>query len=445
MSKNVLVKNVASLSVVQIANYVLPLISIPIITRIIGPDKFGVINYAATFVSYFSIFIGYGFDLTATRRVAKEPNNEYKRNVIFNEVIQAKIILFLISISLFTICLNFIPPLKQEKAVAIYTFLYCIGTILTQDWLFIAMQDLSKIALFNFISKLLFTLVVLKTVHEKNDYQWQPLVTSIVQIFVAMISFTWAFKKYNLKFIVINIKETILLLQKEFTIFLSIILIGLYTTANLIILGLFQNYEKVGYYSGGQKLIIVAYSIINLPLSQALFPYIGKAFAHSFDKGLSTTQKVVPMIILLTGSMGVTMLAVGPWLLRIFYGNNFEPSVIVFQLLVFTPLFISLSSVFGTQIMLNLNMDKLFMKISLIATVISILSNLILVNKFGYIGSALNWLFTEIMITISMYVALRMKGINPINYNYFNLGLLRDYLKPIINRVLPHTFVKKYE
>ena len=437
MSKNLLVKNVASLSIVQIANYVLPLLSIPIITRIIGPDKFGVINYAATFVSYFSIFISYGFDLTATRRLAKDPDNEFRRNTIFNEVFQAKIILFAISSILFYICLELIPPLRQERTVAIYSFLYCIGTILTQDWMFIAMQDLSKVALFNFISKLLFTVLILNTVHQKSDYQWQPLVTSLVQILVAMISFTWAFKRYNLKFISVNIKEIVNLLKKEVTIFLSIILIGLYTTTNLIILGLFQTYEKVGFYAGGQKLIIVAYSVINLPLSQALFPYIGKAFAQNFEEGLSTTQKIIPIIIFLTGSMGIAMLILGPWLLRIFYGNSFEPSVIIFELLVFTPLLISLSSVFGTQIMLNLNMDKLFMKITLTATVISILSNLILVNKFGYIGSALNWLFTEAMITVSMYIALRMKGINPINYSYFNLKPLRDYLKPVINRVMP--------
>ena len=72
--KKGLLKNVFSLSVVQIANYVFPFITVPIVSRIIGPDKFGVLSFASSFVTYFTLLINLGFDLSATRAIAANRN-----------------------------------------------------------------------------------------------------------------------------------------------------------------------------------------------------------------------------------------------------------------------------------------------------------------------------------------------------------------------------------
>lgn len=59
----------------------------PIIVRIIGPDKFGALNFSASLITYFSLLINYGFDLTATRAIAKNKDNKEERNRIFSEVL----------------------------------------------------------------------------------------------------------------------------------------------------------------------------------------------------------------------------------------------------------------------------------------------------------------------------------------------------------------------
>src|SRR4051812_25377289 len=74
--KKKIFKNFFSKSIIQILNLVFPIITIPIVTRIIGPDRLGVINFSASFVAYFTLLIGYGFNTTATRKVAMDPTNE---------------------------------------------------------------------------------------------------------------------------------------------------------------------------------------------------------------------------------------------------------------------------------------------------------------------------------------------------------------------------------
>jgi PST family polysaccharide transporter len=103
--KKDLFKNITSLGIVQIANYVFPLISIPIISRIIEPEKFGIISYASAFCAYFSLIIGFGFDLTGTRQLAMNPQDRSMRNRLFSEIFLAKCLLLVISVIFF--CVSF--------------------------------------------------------------------------------------------------------------------------------------------------------------------------------------------------------------------------------------------------------------------------------------------------------------------------------------------------
>jgi PST family polysaccharide transporter len=430
--KERLFKNVAFLSMVQVANYILPLLSVPIISRILGPEKFGVINYAAVFVTYFSLLISYGFDLTATRKISKDATNEDLRNQVFSEVFGAQFLLFLFSIAVFTICLFLVPPLAIEKKVTIFSFLICISTLFTQNWLFQAMQDLSKVAWMNFLGKLLSTVAILIVIRKQSDYVWQPLVLSVSSILISLLSFIWALRRYKIKIINVSLKTRLDLLVSEKTVFVSMVVISLYTTTNMVMLGLLVDQTDVGYYAAAQKLIFVASSIINVPLAQACFPFIGKAFGEGREKGIQTVQRITPIILLITGTAGVLMFLLGPIALSLFYGPQFEPSVKAFQVMTFVPFIIALSNVFGIQIMLNLKMDKSFFAVTSTGAVLGLVLNYVMIHLWGYIGTAWNWFIVEVYITTAMYVVIRKNGINPFDAKQFTVSAIRTQLIPLL-------------
>jgi O-antigen/teichoic acid export membrane protein len=436
MSKQSLFKNVASLGIMQIANYALPLITVPIISRIIGPDKFGVINYAASFMVYFNLLIAYGFDLTATRRIAKDPQNQELKNEVFSQVQSAKYILFFVSALLFAVCLFTVPLLATEKTVALCSFMICMGTVFTQNWLFQAMQDLPRVAILNFFGKLIFTMLVIYLVKEKSDYIWQPLITGLVHILISLLTFFWAIKKYNLNFHFIGWSNVIDVLLKERTVFFSIIVINLYTTTNIVVLGLLQDESAVGFYTAGQKLVEVIGMVLLLPLSQSLFPVVGFAFSQSRAHGIDVVQRIVPVIVILTLGLIVAMYCIGPLFLLWFYGEKFLPAVTVFKVAAPIPMLLALSNLFGIQVMLNLGMDKAFFKITAYGALFGFLLNVLMVNVFGYVGTAWNLLIVELYITLAMYVYLKRKGVDPINLSKFSFSEIKTQLKPLINKFL---------
>ncbi len=414
-----LVGNIMSLGFVQIANYIFPLISVPIITRIIGPDKYGVINYAGAFVIYFVFLVSYGFDLTATRRIAQDPMNRELRNTVFSEVLKCKFFLFLISILLFIPCLFYVGPLKGEKTVAIFSFLNVCSYVLTQNWMFQAMQNLKKVAILNLIGKLIFTLSVLLIIRQKSDYIWQPLVISTSQIIISVLSFFWVIKIYQIKIIPVSMNRVFAILNEDKTMFFSMVVISLYTATNTVVLGLMKNSTEVGYYTASGKLMDVASTVVNIPLAQALFPFVGKALGESKEKGIKTVQKLTPVVFYITLIAGIGMFLLGPTVLRMFYGEAFEASIPVFRIMSFIPMIIALSNIFGIQVMLNLKMDKPFFYITFCGAILGILLNFVMIHFYSYIGTAWNWLLVEFFITTTMYVYIRRQGINPIKVPYF--------------------------
>jgi O-antigen/teichoic acid export membrane protein len=430
--KKGLVKNVFSLGLVQIANYVFPFITVPIVSRIIGPDKFGVLSFASSFVTYFTLLINFGFDLSATRAIAANRNNIEERNKVFNQVVTAKVLLFLASLVLFVIALFTVPQLRNEKEVAIFSFFLCFSWVITPNWLYQGMQELSRVAMFNLVTKVIFTVIILLVIKEKSDYIWQPLAISIAQVIVGIYSFTYAIRRYSIKLRLSKLQPVLQLLWKEKVIFFSMVVINLYTTTNVVLLGVLQSEVQVGFYSAGYRLIVIIQSLISIPLSQAMFPFIGSAFAQSRERGLDVVKQMLPVVTFLTFSAAFILWLFGPLVIMVVYGHKFEPSIMVFRILAFVPVVIGWSNMFGIQTMINLKMDKVFFRITAVGAVTSILLNFLFVTRFGFVGTAMSWVLTEILIVLCMYFVLAKHGINIIEKKYFSPSHFKRFLKPIL-------------
>ena len=75
--------NVTSLSGLQVVTYLFPIIILPYLFRVIGPEKFGLIAFAQAFVQYFMILTDYGFSVSATKEISLCLENKTKSAMLF--------------------------------------------------------------------------------------------------------------------------------------------------------------------------------------------------------------------------------------------------------------------------------------------------------------------------------------------------------------------------
>jgi len=420
MQKTQLLKNIFSLGTVQLVNYVFPLITVPYVSRIIGPESYGIINYATAFIAYFTLLIGYGFDLTATRKIARNPNDNDYVSTVFSQIVNARILLFLISTLFFLICILVIAPLRNNIYVTFIIFLTTISVVLVPQYIYQGKQYLSIFAFLNFLKGLISTILVFVLIKSRNDYVILPAINVTVALLGSVFLLLYACRKFNLTYHWVKIKSSIRLLYEERVIFISTVVISLYTTTNTVVLGLFVSATEVGYFTVSLSLLNVINSVISIPVSSAIFPFIGNSFAKNRETGLDVIRKVLPMISYLTFFAGIVLFIFAPLIINLFYGNQFHDAVLSFRIMAFTPFIISLSNVFGIQTMLNLNMDKTFFRATATASIIGLLLNILMSKFYGFVGTAWNTIIIESFVTVYMYYLIRKNNLSIFEKKYFN-------------------------
>lgn len=422
--RKTLITNLFSLSGMQIANYLLPLLTIPYIVRIIGPENFGLINFAQAFVSYFLLVISFSFDLSATRELALNKNNKQKVSEIFYSVFSAKILLFIICTIVFFFLIIFVEKFHKDFLLYVFTYLLIVGNVFFPTWFFQGMEKLTRLAFFNLSIRIVYTVSIFLFIKNQNDYLFIPLLSAIAQIVLGIAAFIYAIKFFNLKFSSAFIKESFQRYKEGFSIFTSNVAISLYSTTNIVILGFFAEHVHVGYFSAAMKLSMVFYGVILVPISIAFFPHIGSVMSNSREGGINILKKLTFIVGALTLFVSIILFVFAEPIVRIIFGVKFLEAITCVRIISFLPFVIGLNNIFAVQGLLNLKMDKQFLIITSAGAVLSIALNFILAPKFYENGTAAAWLLTESFITVAAFVVLLRKNINLFDPKYFKSYLL---------------------
>lgn len=421
MTKRNLFKNIFSLGSVQIINYIFPLITVPYISRIIGPEGYGILNYTTAFISYFTLLISYGFDLTGTRRIAQNSNNLEKITAIVSEVISSRTILYVISLVAFVFSVHFFGPIRENKLVAIILFIGTISSLISPQYIFQGMQRLTIFAKLNFVKGVINTVLIFILIKKPDDYILIAALNTIFSIAINLFLYFYANKLFGIRYKFCALNKALNVLNKEKLIFLSTVVISLYTTTNTVVLGIFVEPKEVGYYTTSIGFINIINSVINAPISKSLYPFISTAFASSKEYGIEIVKKILPVIMYLTFIASIFLFIFAPSIINIFYGKQFELSISSLRIISFLPFIVGLSNVLGIQIMLNLGLDKLFFRATAIASIFGVVLNIFMSKKYGYIGTAWNSIIVESFVTILMYLTLIKANIKIFDLKYFNL------------------------
>lgn len=376
----VLVSNFAYLSLLQVAGYVFPLLTLPYLAKVVGVEKFGELAFASSIVMYFEAITAYGFNYTAVRDIAQNRENLDAVSKIFSNVMCAKLLLMLLSFVVFLIGIYSIPFLYENRGILFCTFLLIPGSVMFPDWFFQAMEKMKFITIMNFAAKLLFTLLVFLFVKEESDYIYQPLLTASGYFVSGLFSLVIIKRVFRIEFVMPTLKDLWLTIKLGFNMFISLFLPNLYTNFSVTLLGFYGSNVSTGIYSSGKKFIDIFEQFSNI-LSRTFYPFL----ARRMDKH-DLYVKISGGISIL---MGIFLFVCADLLVDIFYTDDFDDAATVIRIMSIAPFFLFLMNTYGTNYLVLKKKEYVLRNIVLACSLGGFLLAWVIVTRFDFVGVAI--------------------------------------------------------
>ena len=408
-----LVQNAVSLYGVQIANYLVPLITVPYLARVLGAAGWGMVAFAQAFGSYVALLGEYGFALSATREVARHRDSMERLTGILAGVMGAKGLLAVISL-LAAWLAGWLVPIFRENPGLLWTGMFwALTRAFSMMWFFQGFERMQVIAAVEITLQALATIGIFVLVHGPQD-GWRVLVLQGLGYFVSFtIGSAMAYRQ--LPFRLPTWRSTWEALRMGWTMFLFRGSVSLYTVGNAFILGLFVSPQIVGYYAGAEKTSRAFLGLLN-PISQTLYPRLSHLVHTARDRAAQLARIGVAVMGLGGVLMGALVFFLAPLLVRIVLGGEFAAAVPILRILALLPPLIALSNVFGIQWMLPLGLDRAFNTIIILAGLINLGLAVVFAPLFGGVGMAWAVVTAEIFVTGGIYLLLRLRKLDPMSY-----------------------------
>lgn len=405
--KKRLFDNIFSLFILQGANYVLPLLTIPYLVRTIGIEYFGLLAFATATIGYFTLITDYGFNLSATRQISIHRDSNEQINEIFSSVINIKIIFTIFTFFILCILVFFVEKFKEHWEIYFLTFGIVIGQSLFPIWLFQGIEKMWIITFLNIIAKFLFVIFIFIFVKEKEDYFLVPLFSSLSSILIGVLSIYLSYKLLNIKLKITSLEAIKYQLKEGWHIFTSTIYISLYTSSTIIILGLFTNNTIVGYFSAIEK-IIQAIKGLYQPISQALYPLLSKKFNENKKAGenlLNVITKYCGGSILIISTI---IFIFSKEIVNFVYGDTSGDLIKILKIMSFIPLIVTLNNIIGTLLLIANGYSREVNYLLKFSSFLHITYAIPLIYLFNTTGAAISSLITE-TIVLFLFINLSKK------------------------------------
>lgn len=410
--RKTILTNFFGLSSVEAANYILPLITLPYLVRVLGIEKYGLIVFAQALMQYFIFFTDYGFNLSATRSISIDRDNNIKVSRIFNSVMSIKVMFTLISLLFLISVVYLVPKFRRDSAVYLFSFGMVIGSALFPVWFFQGKEEMRFIALLNLITKSIFTAAIFIFIKSETDYIRVPVINSFGYLTAGMLGLSIAYGKFRITFTRPSFSGIIHELKEGWYVFISTMSISLYLTTNTFLLGLFANNAVVGYFVAGEKLVRAVTRLFN-PLLNTVYPHISEVAAKSKEMAVKKLKKLVAAVAAASLFTLALLYIFGDSIIGLLFGRGFSESVAVVRILAPLVVIIPLAGIFANIALLAFRLDKYFFRIYANGGIINIalLIVFVYVLRLGARGAAMASLLTETALTLAMYAVLRRNGI----------------------------------
>ena len=387
----------------RVFSLLLPLVTAPYLSRVVGTEGVGLYDYAWN-ISYVFVLVGMlGLENYGVRAIARVRDDRDALNRTFSEIWRMQLLVAGITL---LVWLGYVFLVAgEEQPIALHLTLMSVSCLLNLDWCLMGLDQFRPIALRNTAVKLAGAAAIFLLVKDRGDLWLYALVWSLAT--VAGCLSCWTTLRGRVRLVRVSWKDALRHLPPCAMLFVSVIAVSVYRRMDVIMLGAMRGWEPNGLYGAAEKIIyclsgfISAIGTVMLPQASAL------ARKGQVDTLKSRIALSMDLMMCMTAALAFGLASVATAFAPLFYGDDFASSGTLMIPLAFTLMTIGFANVIRTQWVLPSGQDHILIRSVVTGACVNLALNAVCIPRLGAMGAVIGTLAAETAVPLVQWLHLR--------------------------------------
>lgn len=388
-----------------ISGIVFPLISFPYTSRVLGPHGTGWMNFAISFAGYFTMFAAIGIPAIGIRSIAQARDDQEELSARSQELFVLHMGATILALAVYLAVVFLRPDLNREALL----FTIAGGSILLNslgvDWIYQGLEEYRYIAIRSLVVSTLALGSLFLFVHDTEDYAICAAISVGSSFGASLMNFFTArrflFRKRTLEW---RFKRHFKAMGSSYALSL---VSSLYLSLDTVLLGFMSKPENVGYYAAASRFFTLTWSFIS-SLGTVLMPRLSYYSESGDEKGFQRMiDRSLDMTVMLCIPATVALMLLSHDIILAFAGDKFLPAVACLNITVPGLIFASLANILAWQVLFPKQLESKVLRAVSLTAVVSVASNLLLIQAYAHVGAAISKLVSEMVVTVALFVIAR--------------------------------------
>lgn len=388
----------------QCCAIIFPLITFPYVSRTLGVEAYGKVNFSSSIISYISLLAGLGVSSYAVREGARIRDDKNKFEKFASEVFSINVVSTVIAYVLLAILVLFWKKLEPYRVLIVILSINVLLTTLGTDWINTVYEDFLYLTIRYVLCQSIAVVTTLLFVKKPDDVALYAFFSNLGTIFANILNLFYIRRtlRINVNFTLkMNVKHHF---RPIMLLFGNMISSMIYLYSDTTMLGILASDAAVGYYTVSSKIYSLLKQVIN-SVSNVLTPRLSHDFENKAKKNMTNNiNSVLGALLVVVIPITMGMLCMGREIILLIAGKEYLEAYPALSILSVTLIFSTYACIFVSVIMLAQRKDKEILIASGISAAVNILLNLILIPQYSYNAAAFTTFISEcLMLAMGIY------------------------------------------
>lgn len=375
-----------------LSTFLINLVLFPYVSRVLGVDYVGKIGFVNNVITYFSLFSIWGIRSLGIREVAGCGDDVKKRTEVFSSLMSFLVITTTVITAVYIISIFTIPRFRADHSLLLIGSISLFFTSFLIEWFYQGMENFRYITIRTVAIRIIYAILVFLLIKSPEHYLLYFGLTVTVVLVNSAINLFYSRNFVRFSFKASNIKK---FLNPLFSLGLYNIVLSMYTTFNVVYLGFVCSDTEVGYYYTATKIYQIIIGIVSA-FTGVMMPRISNLLNTNQEEEANVKiKKSIELMLFMALPLGIFFFIMAPHVVNLISGTGYEGAVLPMRIIMPVIVIASLAQIWVLQILIPRKKDNVVLISASIGAIVGVVSNLLFVNKYGAVGSAVVLLLSE--------------------------------------------------